>query len=191
MKKLTLKTLACTLCASLALVSGLVLTGCSGTNPEEAIRQDITTNFDEIKNLDDAAMEEFAEELGDTGLESYGIETTELLTSMLDGFDYSIESVTVDGDAAVAEVSVTAKSMGELMNMDADAMTEALMEDLTSGALDANDDDAVNAWAGAYVMNLVDAIEPSDKTVTLTYINGDDGWELDESSNSEIEQIFI
>lgn len=191
MKKLTLKTLACTLCASLALVSGLVLTGCSGTNPEEAIRQDITTNFDEIKNLDDAAMEEFAEELGDTGLESYGIETTELLTSMLDGFDYSIESVTVDGDTAVAEVSVTAKSMGELMNMDADAMTEALMEDLTSGALDANDDDAINAWAGAYVMNLVDAIEPSDKTVTLTYINGDDGWELDESSNSEIEQIFI
>ena len=191
MKKLTLKTLACTLCASLALVSGLVLTGCSGTDPEEAIRQDITTNFDEIKNLDDAAMEEFAEELGDTGLESYGIETTELLTSMLDGFDYSIESVTVDGDTAVAEVSVTAKSMGELMNMDADAMTEALMEDLTSGALDANDDDAVNAWAGAYVMNLVDAIEPSDKTVTLTYINGDDGWELDESSNSEIEQIFI
>ena len=191
MKKLTLKTLVCTLCASLALVGGLVLTGCSGTNPEEAIRQDITTNFDEIKNLDDATMEEFAEELGDTGLESYGIETTELLTSMLDGFDYSIESVTVDGDAAVAEVSVTAKSMGELMNMDADAMTEALMEDLTSGALDANDDDAVNAWAGAYVMNLVDAIEPSDKTVTLTYINGDDGWELDESSNSEIEQIFI
>ena len=191
MKKLTLKTLACTLCASLALVSGLVLTGCSGTNPEEAIRQDITTNFDEIKNLDDAAMEEFAEELGDTGLESYGIETTELLTSMLDGFDYSIESVTVDGDTAVAEVSVTAKSMGELMNMDADAMTEALMEDLTSGALDANDDDAINAWAGAYVMNLVDAIEPSDKTVTLTYINGDDGWELDESSDSEIEQIFI
>ena len=191
MKKLTLKTLACTLCASLALVSGLVLTGCSGTNPEEAIRQDITTNFDEIKNLDDAAMDELAEEVGNTGLESYGIETTELLTSMLDGFDYSIESVTVDGDTAVAEVSVTAKSMGELMNMDADAMTEALMEDLTSGALDANDDDAVNAWAGAYVMNLVDAIEPSDKTVTLTYVNGDDGWELDESSTSEIEQIFI
>ena len=191
MKKLTLKTLVCTLCASLALVGGLVLTGCSGTNPEEAIRQDITTNFDEIKNLDDAAMEEFAEELGDTGLESYGIETTELLTSMLDGFDYSIESVTVDGDTAVAEVSVTAKSMGELMNMDADAMTEALMEDLTSGALDANDGDAVNAWAGEYVMNLVDAIEPSDKTVTLTFVNGDDGWELDESSNSEIEQIFI
>ena len=191
MKKLTLKTLVCTLCASLALVGGLVLTGCSGANPEEAIRQYITADFDEIKNLDDATMEEFAEELGDTGLESYGIETTELLTSMLDGFDYSIESVTVDGDAAVAEVSVTAKSMGELMNMDADAMTEALMEDLTSGALDANDDDAVNAWAGAYVMNLVDAIEPSDKTVTLTFVNGDDGWELDESSNSEIEQIFI
>ncbi len=77
------------------------------------------------------------------------------------------------------------------MNMDTDAMTEALMEDLTSGALDANDGDAINAWAGEYVMNLVDAIEPSEKTVTLTFVNGDDGWELDESSNSEIEQIFI
>ena len=165
--------------------------GLLGHEPEEAIRQYITADFDKIKNLDDATLEELAEELGDTGLEAYGIETTELLTSMLDGFDYSIESVTVDGDTAVAEVSVTAKSMGELMNMDADAMTEALMEDLTSGALDANDGDAINAWAGEYVMNLVDAIEPSEKTVTLTFVNGDDGWELDESSNSEIEQIFI
>lgn len=191
MKKLTLKTLVCTLCASLALVGGLVLTGCSGTNPEEAIRQYITADFDKIKNLDDATMEELAEELGDTGLEAYGIEATDLLATMLDGFDYSIESVTVDGDAAVATVSVTAKSMGELLNMDTDAMTEALMEDLTSGALDANDGDAINAWAGEYVMNLVDAIEPSEKTVTLTFVNGDGGWELDESSNSEIEQIFI
>lgn len=190
MRGIAFKTLAGTLCATLVLVGGLVLTGCSETNPEDAIRQDITANFDQIKNLDDAAIEELADEMGETGLEDYGIDTTELITSMLDGFDYSIESITVDGDNAEATLSVTSKSMGELMNMDADAMTEALMEDLMSGALDANDDDAVNVWAGEYVMNLVDAIEPSEKTITLAYVNGDDGWELDESSGDALETIF-
>lgn len=190
MKRTSLKVLACTLCATLALASGLVLTGCSGADPEEAIRTDLTANLDQIKNLDDAAIDELAEEMGDTGLEDYGIETSELIASMADGFDYSIESVEVDGDTATANLTVTSKSMSELMNLDYDEMTNDLMSAIESGEVTA-DEEGINAWAGTYIMDLVNGIEPSEKSLELTYVNGDDGWELDANSNNAVSQIFI
>ena len=190
MKRTTLKALACSLCATLALVGGLALSGCSGTDPEEAIRADLTTNFDEVKNLDDEAIDELSEEMGSTGLEDYGIETADLIKSMADGFDYSIDSVTVEDDIATAEVTVTSKSMSELMDLDYDAMYEDLMAAVESGEV-TGDEESINAWAGEYIMGLVDAIEPSEKTIELSYTKGDDGWELDDSSNNALAQIFV
>lgn len=191
MRRTAAKALTGMLCATLALVGGLVLTGCSGADPEEAVRADLTANFDQLKNLEGDALEEIADGMGNTGLEQYGLENTEVITAMLDGFDYTIDSVAVDGDTATAEVTVTSKSMSELMNLDTDALTADLMEAITSGELDPNDDDAINAWAGEYMMGLVEQIEPSEKTISLTYVNGEDGWTMDDSSASEVAQIFV
>lgn len=191
MRRTAAKALTGMLCATLALVGGLVLTGCSGADPEEAVRADLTANFDQLKNLEGDALEEIADGMGNTGLEQYGLENIEVITAMLDGFDYTIDSVTVDGDTATAEVTVTSKSMSELMNLDTDALTADLMEAVTSGELDPSDDDAINAWAGEYMMGLVEQIEPSEKTISLTYVNGDDGWTMDDSSASEVAQIFV
>ena len=191
MRRTAAKALTGMLCATLVLVGGLVLTGCSGADPEEAVRADLTANFDQLKNLEGDALEEIADGMGNTGLEQYGLENTEVITAMLDGFDYTIDSVAVDGDTATAEVTVTSKSMSELMNLDTDALTADLMEAVTSGELDPSDDDAINAWAGEYMMGLVEQIEPSEKTISLTYVNGDDGWTMDDSSASEVAQIFV
>ena len=190
MKRTSLKALACTLCATLALAGGLVLTGCAGADPEEAVRADLTTNFDQIKNLDEATINELAEQMGDAGLEDYGIETTDLIASMAAGFDYTINSVTVDGDTATASVTVTCKSATELMNLDYDAMTEDLLEAVGSGEVDVSDEASVNAWTGEYLMGLLDALEPAEKDLDLTYVKGSDGWELDDDSRTAVEQIF-
>lgn len=190
MRRSALKVLAGTLCATLALVGGLALSGCSGEKPEDAIRTDIASNFDAIKNLDDATIDELAEEMGSIGMEDYGIDTSELIASMADGFDYSIDSVSVEDDTATATVTVTSKSMSELMDLDYDAMTAELMAAIEAGEV-TSDQDSLNAWVGEYVMNMVDAIEPSEKTIELTYVKGDDGWSLDESSNTEASMIFV
>lgn len=191
MKRTSLRALACALCATLALAGGLVLTGCSGANPEEAVRTDLTTNLDQIKNLDEATINELAEQMGDAGLEDYGIETVDLIASIAAGFDYTINSVTVDGDTATASVTVTCKSATELMNLDYDAMTEDLLEAVGSGEVDVSDEASVNAWTGEYLMGLLDALEPTEKDLDLTYVNGSDGWELDDDSRAAVEQIFV
>lgn len=192
MKKYTTRTFAAMIVAVLAVACGITLGACSsGPSAEELIREDLTTNLDEIKNLDDEAMDELAAEMGDLGLGDYGIGAEDLITSMIDGFDYSIDSIDVEEDTATASVTVTAKSMSELMDLDYDAMSDDILDAVASGEVDITDEDAINAWAGEYIMGIIDALEPVEKDITLTYVNGEDGWEMDESSESEAAQIFL
>ena len=192
MKKYTTRTFVAMIVAVLAVACGITLGACSsGPSAEELIREDLTTNLDEIKNLDDEAMDELVAEMGDLGLGDYGIGAEDLITSMIDGFDYSIDSIDVEEDTATASVTVTAKSMSELMDLDYDAMSDDILDAVASGEVDITDEDAINAWAGEYIMGIINALEPVEKDITLTYVNGEDGWEMDESSESEAAQIFL
>ena len=192
MKRHTLRDLAVMVVAVLAVACGLALGACSsGPSAEEIIREDIVANLDDVKNVDDEMLDGLTRQVGSIGLEDYGIGADTLVTSMLDGFDYSIGSIEVEDDTATASVTVTAKSMSELMNLDYSSMSDDIVDAVTSGEVDATDEEAVNAWVGEYIMGMVDALEPVEKDITLTYVNGDDGWELDESSSNEAAQIFL
>ena len=193
MKRHTLRGLAVMVVAVLAVTCGLALGACSsGPSAEDIIREDIAMNLDDIKDMDDATLDGLARQIGSVGLEEYGIDAGTLITSMIDGFDYSIESVEVEDDTATASVTVTAKSMTEFTNFDYDTMSEDIVDAVTSGEIDATDEDAVNAWVGEYIMGMINALEPVEKDITFTYVNGEDGWELDESSaTSEAAQIFL
>ena len=193
MKRHTLRGLAVMIVAVLAVACGLALGACSsGPSAEDIIREDIATNLDDIKDMDDATLDGLARQIGSVGLEEYGIDAGTLITSMIDGFDYSIESVEVEDDTATASVTVTAKSMTEFTNFDYDTMSDDIVDAVTSGEIDATDEDAVNAWVGEYIMGMINALEPVEKDITFTYVNGEDGWELDESSaTSEAAQIFL
>ena len=109
MKNRVLKVLVCSIAAVLALGAGLALGACSGPSPEELIREDLTANLDRVKELDDATVEELVDSMGTIGLEDYGIEASDVVTSLLDGFDYTIDGIAVDdeGTSAVASVTVT------------------------------------------------------------------------------------
>lgn len=192
MKRHTLRSLAVMVVAVLAVACGLSLGACSsGPSAEDIILEDITTNLDDIKNMDDATLDGLARQIGSVGLEEYGVDTGTLITSMIDGFDYSIESVEVEDDTATASVTVTVKSMTEFMNFDYDVMADDIVDAVTSGEIDTTDQDAFNAWVGEYIMGMIDDLEPVEKDITFTYVNGEDGWELDESSVNDAAQIFL
>ena len=192
MKRHTLRSLAVMVVAVLAVACGLALGACSsGPSAEDIIREDIATNLDDVKNMDDATLDGLARQIGSVGLEEYGIDTGTLITSMIDGFDYSIESVEVEDDTATASVTVTVKSMTEFMNFDYDVMADDIVDAVTSGEIDTTDQDAFNAWVGEYIMGMIDDLEPVEKDITFTYVNGEDGWELDESSVNDAAQIFL
>ena len=192
MKRIALRTAAGSLCAALALVCWLVLAGCStGPSAEELIREDISSALDEVKSLDDDTVEELVESMDAASLEPYGIDGKELIRSMVDGFDYTIDAVTVDEEAgtATAELTVTSKSMAELYGAMDDIIGELLsgsdMLELIS------DEDALNKRTGELIMEAVAKIEPSEKTIELGYTKTDDEWELDGGSGAELATIFV
>ena len=94
----------------------VVLSGCGGPSVEELITEDLTTQFDEVKNGGDDFLSGLEEASGDE-FEQLGIDPKEYAKSYLEGFDYKIGDVTVDEDkgVATAEVSITCKSMNKIV----------------------------------------------------------------------------
>lgn len=187
-----LKVLTCSITAVLALSVGLVLGACSGPSPEEAIREDLTANLDRVKELDDATVEELVGSMGTLGLETYGIEASDVVRSLLDGFDYTIDDITVDdeGMSAVASVSVTCKSASdftERINQAATDLATELMND-PSGLELLSDEGALNARIGEVVMETLDEVELQQTSIEIDYSKTDDGWTA--SDASELAQIF-
>lgn len=187
-----LKVLTCSITAVLALSVGLVLGACSSPSPEEVIREDLTANLDRVKELDDATVEELVSSMGSLGLETYGIEASDVVRSLLDGFDYTIDDITVDdeGTSAVASVSVTCKSASdftERINQAATDLATELMND-PSGLELLSDEDALNARIGEVVMETLDEVELQQTSIEIDYSKTDDGWTA--SDASELAQIF-
>lgn len=79
----------------------VVLSGCGGPSVEELITEDLTTQFDEVKNGGDDFLSGLEEASGDE-FEQLGIDPKEYAKTYLEGFDYKIGDMTVDEDKGVA-----------------------------------------------------------------------------------------
>jgi len=84
----------------------VVLSGCGGPSIEELITEDLTTQFDEVKNGGDDFLSGLEEASGDE-FEQLGIDPKEYAKTYLEGFDYEIGDVTVDEDKGVATAAVS------------------------------------------------------------------------------------
>ena len=119
-KKLT--TLALILIAALSM---LALCACnSGPSSEEVIREGLSEEFDMIVNKKGDDWDEMISDIEEEAdLSMFGIDAEEFVNVLFDGFDYEITSVDVDeeDDTAVAHVTLTSKSMKDVM----DALEEA------------------------------------------------------------------
>jgi hypothetical protein len=80
-----------------------------GDNSQSVIRQGLTQELDEPKDLTSDTMTSLASQLSSSGLDG-----TSLLAAWFDGYDYKINDITVNGSSATADVTVTVKQIGPL-----------------------------------------------------------------------------
>lgn len=188
MKKRSLKALVCSLVAVLAVACGLAVTACSpGQSDEDAIKQDLAANLDEIKNADEDAVQDLLANEDTSMFEQLGVDPTEFFSAMLDGFDYTIDSVTVDGDTATASVSVTCKSMST-MQSDAMSAVYALMDDPTEIA--GMSEDEIMQLAGQTMMEAIKGSETHESTYEFTYEKVDGTWTIQDSGDEFMSAVF-
>lgn len=104
------KAIALGLSAALMSMALLACSGAQSQSPEELIRTDLINQLDPIKDLSPETLAEISDETDMDEFSEYGVDGEELMKSYLDGFDYRIDNIEVDGDTAVAEVTLTLKS---------------------------------------------------------------------------------
>lgn len=177
-KKLPLAPLMAALVACVVLLSG-----CGGPSVEELITNDLTSQFDEIKNGGDDFLSGLEEASGDE-FEQLGIDPKEYAKSYLEGFDYKIGDVTVDEDkgTATAEVTITCKSMNKIVEDFATQYQEKI------AALDTMpSEDDLYKMAGQVMVDVTKAAKTKDTKVTFKYsANKDNEWSADDSATTEM-----
>lgn len=156
----------------LALGALLAVTGC-GANAEEAIRKAIAEEMDTYKNMDDSVLSATSDMLAGQGLEEMGIDSRKLAATILDGFDYSIDDVTVEGDKAVATVTIISKGYSDF-----EAAVDAAVAEATSDpAVASMSQDEIYQLYGQRVMEAIDGLQVKPETTEVEYAREGNSWE--------------
>lgn len=150
----------------------LCMTGC-GQNSEQLIRDSLTQQLDSYKNADDAALSELATVAENEGLDEIGIDSQEFAAAVLDGFDYSIDNVTVDGNSATASVTIISKSY-----TDFETRINQILTDLPNDeSLQDMAEEEVTQMLGEKVMEVFDQTEVITEQADIEYKLENNVWE--------------
>lgn len=121
-------------------------------------------------------------------LDQLGISADEFADAYLDGYGYEVGTVTVDGDTAEVEVTVTIKSYAEIMST-FESDFYAWAESVDPSTL--TSEDQVYQKAGEMLMAAAQAAEPEAYDATLTFSQDSGGvWWMDSSSEYELMSIL-
>lgn len=173
-----------------ALVAACVvaLSGCGGPSVEDMIRTDLTEQLDEIK----AGEEDFLDEVEASAGESFaqlGVDPAQFAQSYLDGFTYTIDEVTVEDTTATAKVTMTLKSMGDIISAFETTFADRVGE-LDLAAL--TDEQQLYTLGGEVLTEVTEAAEPREVTCEFTYTKDDDGeWSCDDSAETEMMNAML
>lgn len=173
------------LVAIMMIAAACSLSGCLGSpSDEDAIRAKLTSELDSIKNLDDSFVNEFSESINMSQLSVYGIDGVAFMKSYLDGFDYAIDSIAVDGDRATAQITITCKSYTGYQGALQNAVTDITANPDEIAALSS---DEINQRIGEIVIGSLDGVELAvTEPVTITYTKVDGQWEPASSTSGDI-----
>ena len=172
---------------AIACVLTLVLAGCGGASAEDLIRENIESYMGEI----DGANEEFVaglEASAGEDLEQLGLSADEFAAAYLDGYGYEIGDITVDGETATAEITITIKSYSDIMTTFQNDFYEwAYSVDVSSVT-----QDDIYQQAGQMLLDATTNAEPVSTTVEVGYTQNSDGdWEMDSSSQTELSSVVM
>ncbi len=167
-------------CVMVALAAVLLLPACSGANDTKAaaqIESEITSELDDLKSAKGSAIEVVNDKLDSMvreQLADLGVTNDELLDVYLDDFDYEVSDVTVTGNSAQANVTLTCRSVSGIVK-------DFLLKSATS--------DGYNAQT---LLSCVESAEASDVNMTVAISKADDGtWNVEEDLTKVISRKLL
>jgi len=182
------KMIAAFAATALLAFSAVAFVGCGGESDEDLIRGALTEELETIKTLDDATIAEMTSTMNASTFATYGIDPSEFMKTYLEGFDYSIDEVIVDGDTAKATVTLTCKSFSAY---------ESILEANTNKAIETQDissmnEAQINELVGNIMMDSLKEVQPvACKPFTIEYTNADGEWTPTAASEQAISTALL
>lgn len=182
-----LRKMAAALAMSALMVCTLgAMAGCS--NSEQVIREGTVEFLDHYKNVDEVAVGEVDDALPASQAEMLGIESEELAQAMLEGFDYTLDDVKVDGDNAEAVVTVTCKNLSNLTTEINDLQSEVRSD---SSLVAGMGTDELFQWLGDKLMEYINnAPIETHEPITLDFRLNGNTWEMTQSSQAALSSLI-
>lgn len=190
MKQFAKRAVAVFIMIVLAAGVSFALSACGGaSNDEKLIKDEISKVLDNFKNPTKESLSEYVEgnEAALASLEAYGVDYVELFQHLFKHFDYTIDDVKVNGDTAVAKLTVENVNLQNAINEASIAMQND--PEFLSEAQAAYMSGGEQAMYKLVFQEMYDAIDSSTDIVksqtelTCTKKNGQ--WEPDEESMTE------
>ncbi|MBP3894567.1 MAG: hypothetical protein J6D34_11080 [Atopobiaceae bacterium] len=179
--------LVAVVCCMLTFGLSVGLFGC-GKNDETVIRETISQALDPFKSPTRESLEPIITKSGTdlSEIEEYGIDPYEFMTHCLSHFDYTIDSVTVDGESATA--SLTLKSA------DISVAVKAVQAEMTENAADYADilssEDALREFMKTFFDKVYEKLDASEELVEsqaqLNLTKTDGEWGVDDDGVNTI-----
>ena len=168
-------------------VCAVAFAGCAGQSDEEVIREALVQELDSYKNLDDAVVDEMTQSMDLEELSSYGIDGKAFMQSYFNGFDCTIDSVTVDGDKASAVITLTCKSLSAFQSSLEDALSNLDVEKLATMS-----EDELNQYTSDLIMNALDSVEVAQtEPITIEYTKDGNTWTPSASASDDIAAAML
>jgi hypothetical protein len=173
MKRIVLIALAALM--SFALLSAL--TGC-GKSDEQAIREGLTQELEDLRNPDSDLRKEIINEAA-ADLETVGIDPQKFFSALLDGFKFEIGTITVSGNKATAEITMTCRQAAAAMQ----AATERGIAEVTADMTE----EQIQARIGEIILEELGKASLETTTVTIPCTKTDNVW----SEDAGAEDIYM
>ena len=153
------------------IVCALSLGGC-GPSDEEQVRtvadETLSSYQDPEGEAAQALVSELSQQMGEASWDRLGIDSTAFASAWLGEYQYSIDEVTLDGDTATVQATVTARHLLPTIESWAGSL---------SGASSLDD---VYKQAGSTLLDALSSAEPIQTEIMLSCLRTDDGWTVRE-----------
>lgn len=165
----------------------ITLNGC-GPSDEERITEALTTELETIKNHDDQFISSLVSEDTQQALQNVNTDAKSFCSSLLDGFDYQINSIEVNKATAQASVTIMCKSLSDATStLKSDAETSS-----ANGTGTNLTDDELSQTIAENSLDYLQSAQPKQHDpITISLSLQDKKWEVDQQAKSTFAQLLL
>jgi hypothetical protein len=157
------------------------LGGC--VNDEKAIRDGLTTELNQFKDPNSVLWKEITASSADE-FADMGVESQDLVNAWIEGFSFEIGEITVNGDTAQAEISITSKQLVSATSN----LTETLMND---PSIQQMTEEEATKKAGEIILDALRKSTPVTTEITVPCVKNGNQWSEDASATNEYARALL